>query len=382
MTTARPRTARTPRKPPAGPSPTAAAAGVADKDRPLVDDIRLLGRILGDVIREQEGDAAFDLVERVRQLAVAYRIKRDARAGRALDRLLKGLSGDQTVSVIRAFSYFSHLANIAEDRHHVRRRSTTSARAACSKARWRWRSSASPAAASRRTASPRRSRTPGSRRCSPRIRPRCSARASSMPSARSPRLVEERDRLGAREPGAQRRAAAGPRHPALADADAAHDQARRSPTRSRTRSATTARPSWRRCRASTEEIEEALPGLRDRELLPHGQLDRRRPRRQSLRHRRDAAHGLRAPERDRAALLPHRAARARRRALDLGDALRGDAASCWHSPARAGDRNVHRDDEPYRRALIGMYARLAATLHALTGTEALRHAVAPARRLR
>jgi hypothetical protein len=39
-----------------------------------------------------------------------------------LDRLLKNLSGDQTVSVIRAFSYFSHLANIAEDRHHVRRR--------------------------------------------------------------------------------------------------------------------------------------------------------------------------------------------------------------------------------------------------------------------
>ena len=36
--------------------------------------------------------------------------------------LLKSLSGDQTVSVIRAFSYFSHLANIAEDRHHVRRR--------------------------------------------------------------------------------------------------------------------------------------------------------------------------------------------------------------------------------------------------------------------
>ena len=39
-----------------------------------------------------------------------------------LDRLLKNLSTDQTVSVIRAFSYFSHLANIAEDRHHVRRR--------------------------------------------------------------------------------------------------------------------------------------------------------------------------------------------------------------------------------------------------------------------
>ena len=95
---------------------------VIDKNRPLVDDIRLLGRILGDVIREQEGKAAFELVERVRQLSVAYRLKKDASAGRVLDRLLKNLSGDQTVSVIRAFSYYSHLANIAEDRHHIRRR--------------------------------------------------------------------------------------------------------------------------------------------------------------------------------------------------------------------------------------------------------------------
>ena len=62
------------------------------------------------------------MIERVRQLSVAYRLKNDANAGRSLDRLLKNLSGEQTVSVIRAFSYFSHLANIAEDRHHVRRR--------------------------------------------------------------------------------------------------------------------------------------------------------------------------------------------------------------------------------------------------------------------
>src|SRR5947207_12796260 len=98
------------------------AHDAAEKNRPLVDDIRLLGRILGDVIREQEGKDAFELIERVRKLSVAYRLKSDAQAGRALDRLLKNLSGDQTVSVIRAFSYFSHLANIAEDRHHVRRR--------------------------------------------------------------------------------------------------------------------------------------------------------------------------------------------------------------------------------------------------------------------
>ena len=108
--------------PPSSASARLASRDAAEKNRPLVDDIRLLGRILGDVIREQEGKAAYELVERVRQLSVAYRLKSDAQAGRALDRLLKNLSGDQTVSVIRAFSYFSHLANIAEDRHHVRRR--------------------------------------------------------------------------------------------------------------------------------------------------------------------------------------------------------------------------------------------------------------------
>jgi phosphoenolpyruvate carboxylase len=94
----------------------------SDKDQPLIDDIRLLGRILGDVIREQEGVAAYELVEQVRKLSVAFRRDADQEADRALKKLLKSLSGDQTVSVIRAFTYFSHLANLAEDRHHIRRR--------------------------------------------------------------------------------------------------------------------------------------------------------------------------------------------------------------------------------------------------------------------
>ncbi len=91
-------------------------------ERPLVEDIRLLGRILGDVIREQEGAAAYDLIEQIRKLSVAFRRDEDHTADKALKKLLKGLTGDQTVSVIRAFTYFSHLANLAEDRHHIRRR--------------------------------------------------------------------------------------------------------------------------------------------------------------------------------------------------------------------------------------------------------------------
>src|SRR3954466_2458534 len=93
-----------------------------DKNVALIRDIRLLGRLLGEMIREQEGEAAFALIERIRQLSVAFRLKRDASAGTALDKLLNTLSDEQALSVIRAFSYFSHLANTAEDRHLVRRR--------------------------------------------------------------------------------------------------------------------------------------------------------------------------------------------------------------------------------------------------------------------
>lgn len=95
---------------------------IADKDLPLREDIRFLGRLLGDCVREQEGEAAFDLVETIRQTAVRFRRENDRAAGAELDRLLKRLSRDQTNSVVRAFSYFSHLANIAEDQHHNRRR--------------------------------------------------------------------------------------------------------------------------------------------------------------------------------------------------------------------------------------------------------------------
>jgi phosphoenolpyruvate carboxylase len=93
-----------------------------ENERPLVEDIRLLGRILGDVIREQEGVETFDLVERIRKLSVSFRRHQDEAADRELKSLLKSLTGQQAVRVIRAFTYFSHLANLAEDRHHIRRR--------------------------------------------------------------------------------------------------------------------------------------------------------------------------------------------------------------------------------------------------------------------
>ncbi|KFI06476.1 phosphoenolpyruvate carboxylase [Massilia sp. BSC265] len=101
-------------------NPAIQAAG--DKDAPLKEDIRLLGRLLGDVLREQEGDAVFEVVETIRQTAVRFRRDADPVAGEELTTLLHRLTRDQTISVVRAFSYFSHLANIAEDQHHIRRR--------------------------------------------------------------------------------------------------------------------------------------------------------------------------------------------------------------------------------------------------------------------
>ncbi len=96
--------------------------GAPDKDAPLKEDIRLLGRLLGDVLRDQEGEDVFNVVETIRQTAVRFRREADAQAGEDLTTLLHKLTRNQTISVVRAFSYFSHLANIAEDQHHIRRR--------------------------------------------------------------------------------------------------------------------------------------------------------------------------------------------------------------------------------------------------------------------
>ena len=92
-----------------------------DKDVPLRDDIRLLGRILGDTVREQEGEETYALVEQIRQASIRFHRHNETGARRELEAVLDSLSADQTLAIVRAFSYFSHLANIAEDQHHIRR---------------------------------------------------------------------------------------------------------------------------------------------------------------------------------------------------------------------------------------------------------------------
>jgi phosphoenolpyruvate carboxylase len=108
----------TPSTPPDEAADPPSEAGVA---LALRQDIRLLGRLLGDTLRRQEGDSMFDVVERIRKTAIRFRRDGDHEARDQLARLVAGLDIEAAISVVRAFTYFSHLANIAEDRHHNRR---------------------------------------------------------------------------------------------------------------------------------------------------------------------------------------------------------------------------------------------------------------------
>jgi phosphoenolpyruvate carboxylase len=92
-----------------------------DPHKPLRDDVRLLGELLGDTLRRHAGEAIFRTVERVRALA------KSARAGhdddfRALADELANMSLDDAVPISRAFAHFLHLANVAEQHHRIRRR--------------------------------------------------------------------------------------------------------------------------------------------------------------------------------------------------------------------------------------------------------------------
>jgi phosphoenolpyruvate carboxylase len=96
--------------------------GNADRadEAPLRDDIRLLGRVLGEVIGSQAGQDVLDLVESTR--VEAFKIRRSEVDRAELAERLSGLDVRSSNHVIRAFSHFSVLANLAEDIHHERRR--------------------------------------------------------------------------------------------------------------------------------------------------------------------------------------------------------------------------------------------------------------------
>src|SRR3954462_5472238 len=63
-----------------------------EEDARLRNDIRLLGRILGDTVRDQEGADVFGLVERIRQTSIRFHRDEDRLARRELESILDGMS--------------------------------------------------------------------------------------------------------------------------------------------------------------------------------------------------------------------------------------------------------------------------------------------------
>ncbi|MGS0754417.1 phosphoenolpyruvate carboxylase [Roseateles sp. GG27B] len=341
-----------------------------------MDDIRLLGRILGEVIREQEGREIYELVERIRQLSVAFRHKHDAQAGKSFDKLLKSLSGEQAVSVIRAFSYFSHLANIAEDRHHVRRREVHERTGSLQ--------------AGSLAFALERLHLAG-------VRPAEIAKTLqhgfiSPVLTAHPTEVQRKSILDAERAVAQ----------LVELRDGLHSERDKRDNETLIRARVTQLWQTRMLRYSkltvADEIENALSYYQATFLrqIPklYAELEEALPGHQLNSFLR-MGHWI-GGDRDgnpnvTATTLRHALSRQSEVALrhyltelhELGAELSISAHLAQVSPAmqalaeRSPDRNVHRMDEPYRRALTGMYARAAATLLHLTGTEALRHAVAP-----
>jgi phosphoenolpyruvate carboxylase len=90
------------------------------EDEPLRDDVGVLGRMLGEILAEQGGDTLFERVESARQAAIHRR-----ETGLPLDALaasLSDLAADTARELVRGFSAYFSLTNLAEQAHRIRRR--------------------------------------------------------------------------------------------------------------------------------------------------------------------------------------------------------------------------------------------------------------------
>ncbi|WP_293863465.1 phosphoenolpyruvate carboxylase [uncultured Alsobacter sp.] len=350
-------------------------ASASEKDQKLLDDTRLLGQILGDTVREQEGETAYELIEAIRRLSVAFQRKADAQAGKDLDSLLKRLSPDETLTVIRAFSFFSHLANLAEDRHHIRRQAEHDAEEEAPEGTL---AHSFEVLKAHGIDSERIVRTLSAAHVSPVLtaHPTEVQRKSILDAERSiAELLTARDGLrSARARAAnevQLRARITQlwqtrilRYTRLTVVDEIENVLsyyrstflREIPKLYAELEALTGRPV-----APFFRMGNWIGGDRDGNPNVTAETLRTALRRQSetvLRYYLTEIHELGAE-------------------LSVSVTEAGCTGDLRALADAAGDDNPHRQDEPYRRALIGMYARLAGTLRALTGTEALRHAMAP-----
>lgn len=105
------------------------------KEAPLRRDVRSLGRLLGEVIREQEGDELFAVVEELRHLAIEHRehdpdaaaegLARDDERMQRAERRVGALGVGDAYGLTKAFSIYFELTNLAETTHRKRRRRAT-----------------------------------------------------------------------------------------------------------------------------------------------------------------------------------------------------------------------------------------------------------------
>ena len=347
-------------------------------DAPLFADIRLLGRLLGDVIRDQEGVATFDLIERIRLLSVRLHREADAVARQELDALLNSLSREQTNLVVRAFSYFSHLANIAEDQHRIRRTRAHALAGAPA-------GPGSVAHAMARAGELGIDRTAlGHFFASAEIVPVLTAHPTEVQRKsildrqwKIARLLDARDRT-----------------PLTPEELEENEEALRRAVLIlwQTRM-------LREVRLSVmDEVNNALSYydttfLRELPRLHNAIEDRLGSPLPAFLHPGSWIGGDRDGNPFVTADILHKALTAQSRKafgyyleqvhllggeLSSSDLLTGISGELQALTDASPDRNPHRDDEPYRRAIAGIYARLAATAQSLDHLEALRHAVAAA----
>jgi phosphoenolpyruvate carboxylase len=347
-------------------------------DQGLHEDVRLLGRVLGDTVREHEGQEAFERIETIRRLSIAASRKGDKEADRKLDQLLRALTAKEALTVIRAFSYFLHLGNIAEDLHPLQQKARAEA------------------------AGEKPSSEPSLAKSFAKLR-KASIGAGKIAQVLARAWISPV--LTAHPTEVRRKSLLDAEH-AIFSLLQAREHIRGKSELANNEQQLLARVSqlWqtellRQSRLTVrDEIENTLSYYRSTFLreIPHLYADVER-----------RIDGLRVPpflrmgtwvggDRDGnpnvvasslETALKMQAETALRfylvevhqlgAELSISRKYAGATKAVEDLALRSGDDNPHRDDEPYRRALIGVYARLAATLEALTGQEAQRHAVKP-----
>ncbi len=96
--------------------------GLEEKLKPLRQEVRYLGECLGQVLIAQEGEAFLDLVESIRKMAKELRRRYSSAQEAELIKKIKSLNLEKVTKVIRAFTVYFQLVNLAEEKHRVRRK--------------------------------------------------------------------------------------------------------------------------------------------------------------------------------------------------------------------------------------------------------------------